>query len=108
MAKRGLVRAGFCLFILLAMCIVAGGAVASQVGQGQLDQAHRPFPVNSAQAGHAPHSSHPIADDGLTHLSPEFQTLEVVPRSVFLLTFTLLTVPRSKKDLLSLTQRRRE
>jgi len=108
MVTRGHVRAGFCLVVLLAAWSVAGGILASQMGQRKLHPAHRLLPVYATPPPYAAHASHPIADDSLTHFSAELQTLEVLPFSAFLLTFTLYTMPGAEKDLLSLTQRRRE
>jgi hypothetical protein len=105
MVMRGSLRAGLCLLILFATWSVAGGIAASQMG---LRPAHRLPSVNFTGSWLATHSSHPIADDGLTHCAARLQTVAVLPFSVSLLTFTSPVIPGPEKDLLNLTQRRRE
>jgi hypothetical protein len=108
MVMRGSLRAGFCLLILLATWSVAGGIAATQMEQGNLRQAHRLPSVSFTGSRLATHSSHPIADDGLTHCAAQLQTVAVLPFFVSLLTFTRPAIPGPEKDLLNLTQRRRE
>lgn len=104
----GRVRVGFCLFILLAVLHVAVGAVAGQTEQDELNPAHRTFPAYASCSPHASPSSHPLADDGLTHFSWELRILGFLPFSPLLLIFPLLAIPGAEKDLLNQTQRRRE
>lgn len=105
---QGRMRAGFCLLILLAAWSVAGAMVAGQTAQGKFNPAHRLHSLDAIRSQHAVHLSHPISDDSRNYFSAELQTFEILPFSAFLLAFTLFTTPGVKKDLLSLTQRRRE
>ncbi len=105
---QGRMRAGFSLLILLAALSMAGRIVAGQMGPGTFHPAHRLHSVNSNRSQHAAHSSRPMADDSLNHFSAALQTFEILPLSTFLLTLTLFTIPGVERDLLSLTQRRRE
>ena len=96
------------MLILLATWSVAGGIVTCQIGQGKLIVAKRPPSAKATLFSPTAHSSQPIADDGLTHFSAKLQPIEVFPFPFFPLTSTPITEPRIERDLLSLTQRRRE
>jgi hypothetical protein len=96
------------LWILLAAWIVAGGKAASPADSGNFGEARRLPAAYTARLPHLPHSPRAIADDGPTHFPLALQTLAVLPFSSFLQTINLSTAPGTEKDLLSLTQQRRE
>ena len=104
----GRTRAGFCLLILLAAWCVAGKAAACQMEQAKLSLAHRPLTEYARHSPPAASSLHPMADDGLTYFSVDLQVVAASPFSPHLLTFTRFAILGAEKDLLSLTQRRRE
>ena len=105
---RGSVRTGYSLFILLAVWSVTGGILAGQMGLGKLNPAHRLLVLSARHSRRTAHSTHPMADDDMTHFSVVHQSIEVLPFTFFLLIFPLFAIPGVEKDLLSLTQRRRE
>ena len=105
---RNLVRQGVGLWILVAVWIVAGGKVASPIGPGDLGRSRKAAGVFTLSSPHLPYSSRAIDDDGPTQIPSALQTLAILPFSAFLQMTLLSTTPSTEKDLLSLTQRRRE
>ena len=108
MVTRTSVRAGVCLMVLIGAWTLAGGILASQAAQVRRQPVHRLLPGYAATSRRAHHSSRAVDDDGLTHFPAQLQALEVLPSSAFLLSFTLFAIPGPERDLLTLTQRRRE
>jgi hypothetical protein len=96
------------MLIFLAAWGVAGLIMASQMGQGKLYRAYRLASADAQWSRHSAHSSLPTANDDVTHFSARLQTIQVLPSSACLLPMTLMAIPGTEKDLLSLTQRRRE
>ena len=105
---RKLFCAGFCLLILLAMGSGAKGTAAGQIGQVQLNSGNCLASMHATPFGRGAHLSNPISDDGVTLSIEGLQANSILTSAAFLLTMLLLLMPRTGRDLLSLTQRRRE
>jgi hypothetical protein len=97
-----------CLLVFLAPLRLSSGSVAKSMRPGSLTLPRHLASVHAGGAQHAAHISHPIADDGVTHFFARLQPLEVLSSSAFLLPIPFQTTDWTQKDLLSLTQRRRE
>ena len=96
------------LLVLLAPLCLGGGAMAKPMGVRSITLAHRLASVHAGGSQHAAQISNPIANDGVAHYFARLQPLEVLSSSAFLLPIPLQATDRTEKDLLSLTQRRRE
>jgi hypothetical protein len=108
MVVRSFLLTSLCLLILLAPSSLGGGAMAKPMGLRALTLAHRLASVHAGGLRHAARVSNPIADDGVTHSITGLQPLEILPSSAFLLPVPLRAMAGPEKDLLSMTQRRRE
>ena len=104
---RGSVRAGLCLLILIICWSNVSRMATAPLDQGKPEGSRAVLGVH-AWPSHGAHSAHPMADDGLTPFSPQLRTVEIIPPSSFLPAHTHVPAPAAEKDLLSLTQRRRE
>ena len=105
---REYARRGFYVLILLAASGVAGWIVANWAGPGEFvpDQPGQVARLGKSRL--AARSSRATADDGHPYLPPRLQTVDFLLLSTSPLTLTFATLMRAAKDLLSLTQRRRE
>ena len=108
MVLRSFILTGLCLLVLLAPWNVTGGIMTNPGGTPALTSTHHPVSLQGATSRGTGHASHPIADDGVTHFTRGLRPLEFLPSSTLFLSCPLLSVPGAEKDLLSLTQRRRE
>lgn len=102
------VRQEVVVWILVAVWIAAGAKVASPIGPGDLGGHRQPAGVFTLSSPHVPFSSRAIADDAPTQIPSALQTLAMLPSSAFLQITMLSATPGTEKDLLNLTQRRRE
>lgn len=101
---KGRVQAVFCLLLLLATW-----SVASRIAAGQAERVERGTPsTQRAAPRHAFDSSYPIVDDGLDHLFAVFQTDNILRLPISLASPGDASAPGVERDLLSLTQQRRE
>jgi hypothetical protein len=107
-AMQKYVRRGLCLVILLAASGLAGWIVANWAGPGELVPDQPGQVVRLGKWRLAARSSRATVDDGLAYQHPRLQTVDLLLLSASPLTLTFATLTRAEKDLLSLTQRRRE
>jgi hypothetical protein len=98
-------RRMICIVVLLATWTVVAGVVVGQFGQGNLELVSQRFTVLAVRFPRAAHHIRPADDWGPARFSSQLLPIDVLP---FLLTFILVTLPGTHRDLLQLTQRRRE
>jgi hypothetical protein len=100
-------RQGLYLLILLAAAGMAGWVLASWAGSEEITA--RPGQlVCIGKPCLAARSSRTTADDGLAYQNPSLRTVDVLLLSTSPPMLTLPTFMRAAKDLLSLTEQRRE
>ena len=98
----------FCLSLFLFSPGAAGLGGAINTWQGGVGPNSALVPIPALHSPHIRRTLHPIADDGPTHFSAQIGTLGVFPFSAFSLALIPLTLCIIQRDLLNLTQRRRE
>ncbi len=108
MLLRGLARASIVWFLLLAASTISWGGAANAVAPPAIAPSHTRVLWPAILPQRPAHSRHPLIDDGLTHLFFPHQALEVLPLSTRVVNPGFAPSPRTVRDLLDLTQRRRE
>jgi hypothetical protein len=105
---RADVRRGLYLLILLAASGLAGWIVANWVGAGELASAQPGQVARLGKLRPAAASPRATADDDPRYLHQSLQIVDLFLLSPSPLTLTFAPAMRAEKDLLSLTQQRRE
>lgn len=98
----------FCLLVLLATGNAARGMIAGQTVPDRFNPGRHLYPVHGISWRHAVRSSRLMIDDGATHLFGGLQLLGILPDTTLLPATTFLPMVSTGRDLLSLTQQRRE
>jgi hypothetical protein len=107
-AMREYARRGLYLLILLAAAGVAGWIVANWAGAGELMPDQPGQVARLGKSRPAARSSRATADSCLPYLHQRLQIVDLLLLSASPLTLTFAPLMRAEKDLLSLTQQRRE
>ncbi len=108
MVLRSFARVFLCLLMLLVAGNVTSAILAAPGGEVKFQPTHGLAAADGVLAPHRVHSNHALDVDA-PHLSSwRLRTVQILPCCTFLLAVPLLLIPWGEKDLLSLTQRRRE
>jgi hypothetical protein len=102
------VRQGLYGLILLAALGAAGWVLVTRTSAGGLAPDHHVPMVRVGQLRHAHRHTSAAADDGVSHAHQRLRPVDVLFLSPSSSILTFATPANAEKDLLSLTQRRRE
>jgi len=108
MLLRGFARASVVWFLLLAASTISWGSVPNPLSPPALAPSHARVAWQAMLSRRPAHSHHLLIEDGPAHLLFHHRTVAVLPFSTTIVNLAFAPSPRTVRDLLDVTERRRE